>query len=155
MDNLGFEDGRTLLQSGNVVFRSRSTSEPTLERTLAQSILRTMGVRTEVFVRSPEVWASVIAGNPFGPEAEDDPSHLLVMSLRDAPAEDRWKALAAAISGRERVLGSGRHAYLVYPDGIGRSRLTAARIESHLGTVGTARNWNTVTKLAELAASMG
>lgn len=155
LKEIGLENGRTLLQSGNVVFRSRSKAEPTLERTLAQAVFQKMGVRTEAFVRSAEAWRLVIAGNPFGREADDDPSHLLVMALRDPPAEERWRALAAAIPGRERVHGSGRHAYLVYPDGIGRSRFTAARIESQLGTVGTARNWNTVTKLAELAAATG
>jgi len=152
---VGLEEGRTLLQSGNVVFQSRARDETALERVLARAIAERMRVRTEVFVRSSEAWGSVVAGNPFVREARDDPSHLLVMALRNAPAEGRWKALEAAISGRERVHGSGRHAYLVYPDGIGRSRLTAARIESHLGTVGTARNWNTVTKLAELAATTG
>ena len=152
---IGLENGRTLLQSGNVVFRSRSNDEPTLERTLAQAVSQRFGVGTDVFVRSAEAWRSLIAANPFGREAHDDPSHLLVMALRDAPTEERWKALAAAIPGRERVQGSGRHAYLVYPDGIGRSRLTAARIESRLGTVGTARNWNTVNKLAELVAATG
>jgi len=150
---VGLEAGQTLLQSGNVVFRSRTKDEPGLERLLADRIGKKLGVRTEVFVRSDGTWRSVIRGNPFTREAQDDPSHLLVMALREAPAADRWSALAAAISGRERVHGSGRHGYLVYPDGIGRSRLTPARIESCLGTVGTARNWNTVTKLAELAAA--
>ena len=51
---IGFEEGRTLLQSGNVVFRSRSGDEPSLERTLAQAVARKMGVRTEAFVRSAE-----------------------------------------------------------------------------------------------------
>ena len=44
----------------------------------------------------------------------------------------------------------GRHAYIVYPDGIGRSRLTNKLIDSKLGTRGTGRNWNTVLKLADL-----
>jgi uncharacterized protein (DUF1697 family) len=48
----------------------------------------------------------------------------------------------------------GRCAYIVYPDGIGRSRLTAAMIEKHLETRGTARNWNSVLKLDTLADSM-
>jgi len=152
---VGLEDGRTLLQSGNVVFRSRTKDATRIERTLARAIFEKMEVRTEVFVRSIEEWRSILSGNPFARESQDDPSHLLVMVLRHAPAEDRWRALTAAISGRERVHGSGRHVYLVYPDGIGRSRLTTARIESHLGTVGTARNWNTVNKLAELAAATG
>lgn len=153
MLGLGFEHVRTLLRSGNVVFRSPTRDTATLERQVAEALDRRLGVSTEVLVRSAEEWRSVVAGNPFLREAVDDPSHLLVMALRDAPAGDRWKALAAAIPGRERVQGSGRHAYLVYPDGIGRSRLTITRIEASLGTVGTARNWNTVTKLGSLAAS--
>jgi uncharacterized protein (DUF1697 family) len=57
--------------------------------------------------------------------------------------------------GPEILHGEGRQACIVYPDGIGRSRLTAALIERKLATRGTARNWNTVMKLAALAASRG
>lgn len=154
LQGLGLEDVRTLLRSGNVVFRSPGRDTTELERQITQAVGRRLGVSTEVLVRSAEEWRSVIAGNPFPREAAGDPGHLLVMALRAAPSGDRWKALDAAIPGRERVRGAGRHAYLVYPDGIGRSRLTAARIEASLGTVGTARNWNTVTKLSVLAASI-
>jgi uncharacterized protein (DUF1697 family) len=62
-------------------------------------------------------------------------------------------ALQKAIVGREIVRAQGRSAYIVYPDGIGRSKLTAAMIEKKLGTRGTGRNWNTVLKLAALASS--
>ena len=55
-----------------------------------------------------------------------------------------------AITGPEVVRASGRHAYIVYPNGTGRSRLTNALIEKHLGTRGTGRNWNTVLKLRAL-----
>ena len=58
---------------------------------------------------------------------------------------------AAAIVGAEIVRAEGRHLYAVYPDGVGRSRLTTQLIEKHLGTRGTGRNWNTVLKLMELA----
>jgi uncharacterized protein (DUF1697 family) len=64
-----------------------------------------------------------------------------------------WEGLRASIPGRERVEGSGRYAYVVYPDGIGQSKFTTAWIEKRLGTRGTARNWNTVTKLAALATA--
>ena len=53
---------------------------------------------------------------------------------------------------RERVRAGSRHAYFVYPDGVGRSRLTNLLIESKLGTRGTARNWNTVLKLRGMLA---
>jgi uncharacterized protein (DUF1697 family) len=62
-------------------------------------------------------------------------------------------ALQQAITGREVVRANGREAYIVYPDGIGRSRLTTALIEKKFGTRGTARNWNTAVKIAVLASS--
>ena len=63
------------------------------------------------------------------------------------------RALQAAITGPEVVRADGAHAYIIYPDGVGRSRLTHALIERKLGTRGTGRNWNTVLKLAALAGA--
>ena len=83
--------------------------------------------------------------------AEGDPSHLLVMFLKKEPDRDSVTALQKSIKGREIVKAKGRHAYIVYPDGVGRSRLTNTVIEKALGTSSTGRNWNTVLKLADLA----
>jgi uncharacterized protein (DUF1697 family) len=57
------------------------------------------------------------------------------------------------VGGRERVIGAGRQAYIVYPDGIGRSKLTASLIESRLKTRSTSRNWNTVRKLDQMLSN--
>jgi uncharacterized protein (DUF1697 family) len=75
------------------------------------------------------------------------------MSLKGAPGREHVTALEKAIVGREVIRAGGRHLYIVYPDGIGRSKLTNALIEQKFGTQGTARNWNTVLKLAALAAA--
>ena len=83
-------------------------------------------------------------------EAASAPGHLLVFCLKDAPAAASVKALQAAIKGREIVRAVGRQAYIVFPDGVGHSRLTSTVIEKHLGTRGTGRNWNTVVKLHAL-----
>mgnify|MGYP002399900788 CR=1 FL=1 len=96
----------------------------------------------------------MVADNPFRVEAERDPGHLLVMFLKQAPTREAVTALQRAITGREVVRAEGRHAYLVYPDGVGRSRLTSALIEKHLGTRGTGRNWNTVQKLGALVEAL-
>ena len=74
-----------------------------------------------------------------------------VQFTKAAPADGALEALRAAIKGPEQVAIVGRNAYLVYPDGIGRSKLTITVIEKKLGVRGTARNWNTVLKLAEMA----
>jgi len=85
--------------------------------------------------------------NPFRDEALRDPGHLLAVLMRQAAKPGAALALRAAIVGKERVELRGREAYFVYPDGVGRSKLTPNLIEKHLGGAGTARNWNTVLKL--------
>jgi uncharacterized protein (DUF1697 family) len=76
------------------------------------------------------------------------------MPLKTATTKAQMTALEAAIKGREYVRAKGRELYMVYPDGIGRSKLTIAVIEKALATRGTARNWNTVLKLQALAQEM-
>jgi uncharacterized protein (DUF1697 family) len=148
--DLGLADARTLLQSGNLVF-SDARKSGDLERLLEAEAEKRLGLRTDFFVRAAAEWKALIKHNPFPEEAERDPSHLVVMCLKDAPDGKDVAALQAAIKDREVVRAVGRQAYLVYPDGIGRSRLTLALIEKKLGKRGTGRNWNTVLKLAALA----
>jgi uncharacterized protein (DUF1697 family) len=149
---LGLEDVGTLLQSGNAVFES-DESPAALEVLLEKATAERFGLQTEFFIRTAKEWETAIAANPFPDEARDEPSHLLLMPFKTAPKSADVHALTAAIKGRERVATRGRQAYLVYPDGIGRSKLTNAFIETRLKTRGTGRNWNTVLKLAALARS--
>jgi len=151
LTQLGCVDARSLLQSGNLVFRSNARTSAALERLLEVEAEKRLALQTDFFVRTAEEWKAVIARNPFRKEAERDPAHLVVMFLKDAPDVKDVEALQAAITGPEVVRAEGRHAYIVYPSGIGRSRLTITLIEKKLGTRGTGRNWNTVLKLANLA----
>lgn len=145
--DLGFTEPRSLLQSGNLVFQARVQPGARLERSLEQEAGRRLGLQTEFHVRTAAEWQTIIARNPFPDAARKDPSHLVVMCFKDAPAAKDVKALQAAITGREVVRAVGRQAYIVYPDGIGPSRLTTGLIDKTLGLRGTARNWNTVLKL--------
>jgi uncharacterized protein (DUF1697 family) len=151
--DLGFENPKTLLLSGNIVFGSSSQSPAKLERLLQDATAKHLGVTTEYFVRSAKEWNAIVGANPFPAEAKRDPGHLVMMCLKQAPPPAAVTALQAAIKGREVVKAKGPQAYVVYPDGIGRSKLTIALIERMLGTRGTARNWNTVVKLGALAES--
>jgi uncharacterized protein (DUF1697 family) len=148
---LGFSEVRTFIQSGNVVFRSDKKDTARLERLLEAETEKRLGIKVDYFVRSGEEWRAIVAANPFRNEARRDPGHLLVAFLKDAPSAEDVDALRAAIVGREVVRSVGRQAYIVYPDGVGRSRLTSVLTEKKLGTRGTARNWNTVLKLGALA----
>lgn len=150
---LGFNDAQTLLQSGNVVFSGGSKTTAALEETLERAAAKQLGLETAFFVRTAKEWQSIIDANPFPREARDDPSHLLAVILKQAVDPKNVTALQGAIVGREVVRAKDRCAYVVYPDGIGRSKLTSAVIEKKLGTRGTARNWNTVLKLSALAGA--
>jgi len=149
---LGLADPRSLLQSGNLVFRS-SALPGDLELLLEAEAEKRLGLRTDFFIRTADEWRGVVARNPFRAAAERDPSHLVVMFLKGAPDPGSVKALQGAITGPETVRSDGRQAYIVYPAGIGDSRLTAGVIDRKLGTRGTGRNWNTVLKLAVLAGT--
>jgi uncharacterized protein (DUF1697 family) len=146
---LGLAEPRTLLQSGNLVFRSDAPAEA-LEHKLEDATAERFGFKVTYFVRDAAQWSGIIAANPFPDEAKADPGHLLVQFLRTAPDAAAVAALQAAIGGPEIVRAHGRHAYIIYPDGIGRSRLTGPMVEAKLG-LATGRNWNTVLKLAALA----
>lgn len=151
LEQLGFVDVQSLLQSGNLVFRSTARTTSSLERVLETQSEKVLALKTDFLVRSAKEWKSIIVRNPFREVAERDPAHLVVMLLKDAPAAKDVKALDAAIAGSELIRIDGRQAYVVYPSGIGRSRLTNALIERKLRTRATGRNWNSVLKLDALA----
>jgi uncharacterized protein (DUF1697 family) len=87
---LGFNDARSLLQSGNLVFRSDGRLGADLERLLEAEAEKRLGIGADFMIRSAKEWKAVVARNPFRKEAERDPSHLVVMFLKSAPnAKDR------------------------------------------------------------------
>ncbi|HEY1763876.1 MAG TPA: DUF1697 domain-containing protein [Opitutaceae bacterium] len=150
---LGLAPARTILQSGNLIFRS-PRRPAALEKLLESESEKRLGLKTEFFVRTLDEWKAIIAANPFPSEARNDPSHLLVVFLKDGPTPEHYRALRAAYTGPEVILPGGRQAYATYPAGIADSRLSTALIDRTLGTRATARNWNTVLKMAALAGSL-
>jgi uncharacterized protein (DUF1697 family) len=152
---LGLLEARTLLQSGNLVFRLGRRPGAGLERLLEREARALLSLETAFFVRTAEEWTGVITSNPFPAEAKRDPAHLVVVVLKEPPGPGTGQALREAVAGRETLQVVGREAYVFYPDGIGNSRLTISLIERKLGTAGTARNWNTVLKLGALAPPLG
>ena len=150
LEKLGFVDPKTLILSGNVVFKSAEKSAAKIEQILEAATAKHLGVTTDYFVRSAKDWQGLIAANPFRAEAKNDPARMVAMCLKTEPSPAMVKTLQAAIKGRETVRAKGTVAYFVYPDGMGRSKLTITMIEKALGTRGTARNWNTILKLGAL-----
>jgi uncharacterized protein (DUF1697 family) len=146
LSKMGFEDVQTLLQSGNVVFTGPKKSPAALERELEAALEKGMKVKVDFHVRTADEWRAVIDANPFAAEAKKDPARFVVTCYKSPLDPAKVKAAQAAITGREKLRADGRHLYMTFPDGQGNSK--AAIVVGRVLGMGTARNWNTVLKLA-------
>jgi len=151
LTKLGFEDVKTVLQSGNVVLRARTQPPAKLEATLEREVEKAFGMKVDFHVRTADEWRALVEANPFGAEAKRDPAHLILSCFKTPLDRTNVKALQTAITGPEVLRADGRHLYMVWPDGMGSSK-AAPLVERKLAARGTARNWNTVLKLAALTS---
>jgi uncharacterized protein (DUF1697 family) len=153
--SLGLAQATTVLQSGNVVFRAAGAYPRPIERKIRDALLRELHVECEVQIRTASELRKIIEANPLAGPARKDPSHLVVVFLSGAPEKEAAGALVREYSGPEEIRFADRELYIHYGEGIGRSKLTASVLERHLGVSCTARNWNTVGKLLEVAEGLG
>lgn len=149
LTDLGYDDVTTYIQSGNAIFRTSRTSEPTLVRTLERAIAASCGLSPRVLVRTREQLARVEAQNPFL-RKRVDPKTLHVTFLGSAPSA-RARAGLQVPPGPDELVVQGRAVYLRCPGGYGRTKLTNDFFERRLVAPATTRNWRTVTTLLDLA----
>ena len=138
----GFQNVRTYIQSGNVIFAS-TLSEGRVQATLQEALAIKMGKPIAVFVRTPAEMLAILQANPF-PECE--PAKVAVMFLYSAPPADLL--IKTVAPGGEQVQSGKREIYVFYPDGMGRSKLKLPVPASAT----TVRNINTIARLVGLAA---
>jgi uncharacterized protein (DUF1697 family) len=151
-ESCGHADVRTYIQSGNVVFSTQGRpSAAKVATELRRKIAAQTSVDPDVAVRTSAQMDKVVAGNPFLTDGAD-PSHLHVVFLIDDTRPAAVRELDLARYSPEALVVRGNEVYLYLPNGIGRSKL-AADLARQRDAVGTARNWRTVTKLAEMAAT--
>jgi len=150
---LGLDPVRTYIQSGNVVFGGGKGSASAMARTLEKAITDAFGFEVPVVIRTSAEMERVVAGNPFLAEGAD-PSTLSVAFLGSAPSESAAAAMAAYTVGPDELRVVGLEAYLHYPEGQARTKLTPTFMERSLGVIGTTRNWRTVNTLLDMARAV-
>jgi uncharacterized protein (DUF1697 family) len=150
LTDLGHGDVKTHLQSGNGVLSADQPPDE-LAAGIAAAIKARTGLKCAVMIRSGGELAEVVAGNPLGREP-GNPSRFFVAFLSGVPEKSAAAALTSQDFGPDQAWLRGRHVYSWVPDGLAATKLTYAFLEKQLGVVATARNWNTVRKLAELTA---
>nr|WP_153313453.1 DUF1697 domain-containing protein [Sinorhizobium meliloti] len=143
-DELGFAGAKTFIQSGNVVFRS-DLPEPAVQAKLEQALAAKMGKAPGVLLRSRRQLDDIAARAERFLDAK--PNLLLITFLPEPPPADALDKLVAPDGEEVRI--DGREIYVHYPNGSGRSKLKLPALRP-----GTARNLNTIRKLAEMAAAM-
>ncbi len=146
LKEIGYENIRTYIQSGNVVFSSKKIIGPKAADEISREIERKIGFSPKVVILSPKQLQSSINNNPF-PTIDGKALHFFFLeSLPESPDIERLKLLKAK---SEKFALEGRVFYLHAPEGVGRSKLAAA-VEKSIGVPLTARNWNTVSKLLKM-----
>lgn len=150
LEELGYEDARTYVQSGNVVFTAPDRSAAKLARRLEEALASTFGFEVPVVIRSRDELADVVAANPLG-DIATDPKRYHVFFLASEVDPERVADIDLADYEPETFRLRGRELYVWTPDGMHSARLTRALSEKRLGVPMTARNWRTVEKLLAMA----
>lgn len=146
----GYESVRTHLQSGNVVLSSAADPDE-IARDIEKGITERWGFTTPVIMRTAAELAAIVELNPLGDVAAN-PSWSFVAFLSQEPDHRRVEELEGGDYAPDQVQVIGREAYFWLPAGLHRAKISMTSAEQMLGVTATARNWNTVTKLASLAA---
>jgi uncharacterized protein (DUF1697 family) len=152
--SLKLRDAQTYIQSGNVIFRTEERDLVLLAKRIQNGIAREFGVRCEVILRTSSELRKVMARNPFAARRGIDPSRLLVLFLAGEPGAEAGERVLRIKTEPEELHMNGREVYIYYPNGMARPKVSWAVIEKTLKTPGTARNWNSVTKLLEMATQL-
>src|SRR5258706_16039465 len=123
LEVLGFQQVKTYIQSGNVVFKTGKTSTAGLSKRIEERILQDFGFWVSVVWRTADEMNKMIASNPFLKERGINPEKLHVMFLSESPAPAALKKLAELTAAPERCHGSGREIYFYLPNGVSQSVL--------------------------------
>lgn len=143
----GGTDARSVIATGNVVFRSRK-APATLEREMEGACAAVFGQTTEIVVRTADDWRALLAANPFPDQTEASPARVLVWAMRDPLPDAGLAQLRRRVGPDERVERTSRgDIYMWFGGDIDASKLPAGFGLKSLGAVGTNRNWNTMTKI--------
>lgn len=146
--SLGFENVKSYIQSGNVVFETDETNEEKLIG-IIENAVETNFFKTPVMVRSIAEIKDAVKNNPFANEEfEDRLFHLVFLSAK--LSDEKVELLLANDKENEKFAVRNREVYCLLREGVADSLLGKKYIENKLKTPATARNWRTVNKILEL-----
>lgn len=151
---LKLRDACTYVQSGNVIFRTDQRDLASLAKRLQNAIERDFGFRPDIVLRTSAELRDVIARNPFANRRDIEPNKLLVTFLASDPGPEARDKATKIKTEPEELRMERREVYIYFPNGMARPKMSWPTIERTLQTSGTGRNWNSVTKMLEIAEQL-
>jgi uncharacterized protein (DUF1697 family) len=145
----GFQEVKTYIQSGNVVFKAMPNPEKEIIQSIRQIIQNKFDLNTPVILRDLDSWKTISRHHPLLPEGENDTKKYAVTFLSDSVHQD----IEIPFETVDQFKIMNREIYSFYPNGAGKSKLTNTFFEKKLNVFATTRNWRTVNKLLEIAQS--
>jgi uncharacterized protein (DUF1697 family) len=149
-EGLGFDDVRTYIQSGNVVFKAPSCACEDLAKRIQERVLCQFGFPVPVVVKTADEIGEVIKNNPLMKQKDIDLSKLHVTFLWSAPEKSTLKMLHAISAAPDEFHCSAQAVYLHCPNGYGVTKLGNNVLEKMLKVGTTTRNWRTVNQLYQM-----
>lgn len=147
VEELGYTNVSTYLNSGNIVFTTQMAPNKQIAKKIHDVIQLHLHMDIDIIVRTAEEMRAIVNGNPF-PERAEEPKTLHVAFLAGTPGPKNVEKLADQARGEDDFRIIGNNIYLSYPNGV-----SGAVFQPKLDMPQTSRNWSTVTKLADIAAS--
>lgn len=148
-ESMGFENVRTYVQSGNVIFESAEKDEAKLSKQIEAKIEETFGFSVPVLVRTAQDFKRIVENHPF---TKEDPAGVLVTFLHERPARSKLDDLSSYEDKVDQFAIGEQEIFLFCPGGYGKTKLSNTFFEKKLGVAATTRNWKTVNMLYEMAS---
>ena len=148
--SLALDDVRSILQSGNVVFRTGERDLTRLRKRIEAGIQNGFGFEVRVILRGARDYRDLIARQPFDDEQLSQGGKISVVFLDSEPSDLALADLIDSNPGAEIIHANATELYIYYGDGKAGSKLDNSRVERRLQTIASARNWNTCLRLLKL-----
>jgi uncharacterized protein (DUF1697 family) len=151
MQELGFKNIKTYIQSGNLIFESENVELTELAKQIEKQIEKQYGFQVPVIVRTPDDLEHILKNNPFLNVREEDIDKLHVTFLSSEPKQEHLVKISPPENTTDEFIIAGDHVFVFCPNGYGNTKISNTFFENKLKVTATTRNWKTVVKLAEMA----
>lgn len=150
LEDLGFMNIKTYLQSGNVVFEYETMDILKLTEKIENRINETFGFTVKTIVHTNNEFESIINNNPFVDGPDIDPDKLHITFLSELPEQSKLENLVIKKEEIEKFVIISREVYLYCPNGYGNTKMNNSVFEKKLNVVATTRNWKSVRNIFAL-----